>query len=208
MSAPRALLGFALVVGFTACLDVDNPTPQDTQIRVINAASSSINILVDGAGQLEAVSPSSISAMFLAAGSHQLTIQTAAGLSTTIPVTTVSGQVSTTYAYSPNATTLSAVLLDTGGVVPAGKSKLRVSHLSKLAGNIDVWRTQPDFTIPTRIQTPFPYLSTTPFVQSDSGAWEVFITAAGNTTPLLTTHVFRIPSGGKRTVVLLDSSAR
>jgi hypothetical protein len=121
-------------------------------------------------------------------------------------MTTVSGQVSTTYAYSPNATTLSAVLLDTGGIVPAGKSKLRVTHLSKIAGNIDIWRTQPDFPAPTRIQTPFPYLSTTPFVQSDSGAWEVFITAAGSTTPLLTTHVFRIPSGGKRTVVLLDSS--
>jgi hypothetical protein len=114
--------------------------------------------------------------------------------------------VSTTYAYSPNATTLNAVLLDTGGVVPAGKSKLRVAHLSKLAGNIDIWRTQPDAPTPTRIQTPFPYLSTTPFVQSDSGAWEVFITPAGSATPLLTTHLFRIPSGGKRTVVLLDSS--
>ena len=49
------------------------------------------------------------------------------------------------------------MLLDTGATVPAGKAKLRVVNLSKLAGNVDIWRIQPDVATPTKIQTPFPY---------------------------------------------------
>jgi hypothetical protein len=206
MSAPRALVSVALLVGLTACLDVDNPKPQDSQIRVINAANSAINISVDGNATLEGVSPSSISALFLAAGTHQLTMQTSTGLSTTLTVNTASQEVTTTYAYSPSPNAIGVVVLDTGGIVPSGKAKLRVTHLSKLAGNVEIWRTQPDFKTPTRLQTPFPYLATSAFVQSDSGAWEVFVTPVGSNEKLATTRLFRIPSTGKRTVVLLDSS--
>ena len=85
-----------------------------------------------------------------------------------------------------------------------GKSKLRVVHLSKLAGNVDIWRTQPDFATPTKIQTPFPYLATSPFIQSDSGKWEVFTTAVGSSTKILSSGIVTVPGGGRRTLVLLD----
>jgi hypothetical protein len=90
--------------------------------------------------------------------------------------------------------------------VPSGKSKLRAVNLSQSIGGIDIWRTQPDFHTPTKIQIPFPYLSTTAFVQSDSGFWEVFITRAGSTAQLTTTGQFRIEPTGKRTVIVLDSA--
>ena len=97
-------------------------------------------------------------------------------------------------------------MLDTGGIVPFGKSKVRVLHLTKNAGEIDVYRTQPDFQTPTRIQFPFPYMTTTPFVQSDSGVWEVYITPVGTQTKIISTGLFRIEGGGKRTIVFMDSA--
>ena len=195
----------AAVVTIAACLDVTNPPAADTQVRVINASGATINIFADGTELVDAAAPSNVSVMFLTAGPHQLQFQTTSGLSSSLNVTTVPGGLLETYVVSPNATTLTSAVLDTGSVVPPNKSKIRVAHLSKLSGNIDIWRTQPDFLTPTRIQTPFPYLAVSPFVQSDSGFWEVFITPAGSTTRLLSTGQFRIESTGKRTVVLMDS---
>ena len=108
---------------------------------------------------------------------------------------------------SPAGSSLAAtVLADTGELVPVGKSKLRVAHLSPNAGSIEIWRTQPDFQTPVHIMTPFDYLATSPYLQSDPGAWEVFVTRPGTTTKLATTGLVQVPSGEKRTVVLLDSA--
>ena len=54
--------------------------------------------------------------------------------------------------------------------------------------------------------TPFDYQATSPYLQSDPGAWEVFVTRPGDTTKLTTTGSITIPAGEKRTVVLLDSA--
>lgn len=207
----RLLLGLsaaAAIMTITACLDVTNPADADTQIRVINASGNSIDIFLDGEQAVSSAASSNVSAIFLTAGPHQLQFQAAGGLSSTLNVTTVSGGVLETYVVSPNATTLTSAILDTGSVVPMNKSKIRVLHLSQNVGPIDIWRTQPDFPTPTRIQFPFPYLAASPFVQSDEGFWEVFITpeGAGPGNVVLSTGQFRVESTGKRTIVLMDSA--
>ncbi|HEY4304347.1 MAG TPA: hypothetical protein VGM82_07770 [Gemmatimonadaceae bacterium] len=54
--------------------------------------------------------------------------------------------------------------------------------------------------------TPFAYGAESPYLQSDPGTWEVFITAPGGTTKLATTGAINIPAGERRTAVLLDSA--
>jgi hypothetical protein len=93
-----------------------------------------------------------------------------------------------------------------GAILPAGKSKLRVVHLAANAGAVEIWRTQPDFATPTHILTPFPYQGASPYLQSDPGNWEVFVTPAGATTHIATTDAVAVPAGERRTVVLLDSA--
>lgn len=202
----RTLLAMCALIALGACLDVTNPPDPDTQVRVINASGGAIDISVDGIVAISQADPAAVSLLGLTPGTHIVQFQTTSGATSSFTVTTVSGDVRESYVVSPTPTTLSSALLDTGGIVPAGKSKVRVIHLSQLAPAIDIWRTQPDFTTPTKIQTPFPYLSVTPFIQSDAGFWEVFITPAGATAPrLLTTNQFQVEATGKRTIVLMDS---
>jgi hypothetical protein len=89
--------------------------------------------------------------------------------------------------------------------VAVGKTKVRVANFSKATG-IQIWRTQPDFPTPTLIQTPFPYLAVSPYLESTVGAWEVYVTNNGSTTKLATTGLFSVLSQNKATVVLMDSS--
>jgi hypothetical protein len=206
MTPRRALVSLGLLTAAVSCLGGTNSEPLDAQIRIINASTSALNIAVDGTTQLTDVAPSNISALFTTPGTHHLVFSGTNVNGVALDVQAPANGVSTAYIYMSSSGAGSAAVLDTGAAVPAGKSKVRVSLLSKLIGNVDVWRTQPDFPTPTKIQTPFPYLTTSPFVQSDSGAWEVFVTPVGSATRLKSTGTFRIPSGGRRTIVLLDSS--
>jgi hypothetical protein len=125
---------------------------------------------------------------------------------TNITLQAVANQTTTTIVAPGTTTSLSlSVLADTGSIVPAGKSKLRVSNLASNASAIEIWRTQPDFQTPVHIMTPFVYGATSPYLQSDPGAWEVFVTPAGGGTRLATTGAVDVPSGQRRTVLLIDS---
>jgi len=79
-------------------------------------------------------------------------------------------------------------------------------HLAPDANGIEIWRSQPDFQTPVHIMTPFPYQATSPYLQSTPGNWEVFVTATGSSAKLATTGPVQVPSGQRRTVVLLDSA--
>jgi hypothetical protein len=207
MPGLRTFAAASLIALITACnLDVTNPPAADSQLRVVNISDAQIDITVDGQLILTAVSPANVSALFVTPGSHQLTIS-AEGTSqtSTITVGLSSGQVTTTYAFEPNTSSLVAVQLDTGGAVAVGKIKVRVANFSKATG-IQIWRTQPDFPTPTLIQTPFPYLAVSPYLESTVGAWEVYVTNNGSTTKLATTGLFSVLSQNKATVVLMDSS--
>lgn len=205
MPVVRTLLLSVFVIAAASCLDVASPTDQ-SQIRFINASTTAIDVSVDGAPLLQAVAAPNVSAVFVPPGTHTMNFTATGGLAVAQTVTTTVGNVTTVYAVWPSANSFGVTVLDTGGVVAAGRTKLRVSHLSKTAGQIEIFRTQPDFPTPTLIQTPFPYLATSPFLESSAGKWEVFVTRPGSSVKLLSTGAIDIPSGGKRTVVLLDSA--
>ena len=108
-----------------------------------------------------------------------------------------------------------AVLDDTGSVVPAGATKLRVLHLAPTAGVLQVYRTQTDYQQPISWQFPFTYQSqitalSAPFYQSTVGTWEVRIwqtpaDASGWATAPVKV-VVPLGSGEKRTIIILDQA--
>jgi hypothetical protein len=104
------------------------------------------------------------------------------------------------------------VLTDTGAVVPAGKTKLRVAHFADSAPAIDVWRSQPDYPSYITVMFPFAHRAVSPYLQSDPGAWRVLIATeardAGGipvlTDTLFLTPVLAVAAGQSRTVVVVD----
>ena len=177
-------------------------------LRVINASQAPLTVLVDGRVVAQGLTVASVSSTLpIAPGSHQVRLQTAGGASAALTVQAAAGRTVTTFGTPAAGSGLAAAVLeDTGSVVPAGKSKLRVTHLAANAPAVDIWRTQPDFQTPIRVMFPFAYQATSSYLQSDPGAWEVFVTPAGGTTRLATTGPIAVPSGERRTVVLLDSA--
>jgi hypothetical protein len=174
----------------------------------VNASSSQLTVYVDGSVAAQAVQVGNVSQpISVTAGTHQVRLQNAAGTSTDLTVQVAENHSLVTVGMPSTSSGVSAaVLTDTGSIVPAGKSKLRVVHMSPNAGNIEIWRTQPDFQTPVHIMTPFPYGAESPYLQSNAGAWEVFVTASGSTTKVASTGAINIPSGERRTAILLDSA--
>jgi len=207
MSIPRIAL-LALAVAFaSACSDsVTASDDHSSSIRVINASGVPLDVLVDGAVAIPTLGVAAVSApTSVAAGAHVVGLRTAGGTITSLSVQSVTNQTTTTVVSPGTGSSLAvSVLADTGSIVPAGKSKLRVTHLAGTSA-VEFWRTQPDFQTPVHIMTPFPYGATSPYLQSDPGAWEVFVTPPGGGSKLATTGAITVPSGEKRTVVLLDS---
>src|SRR6185436_2023044 len=114
---------------------------------------------------------------------------------------------------SSNGNVSSFVMDDTNSVVPAGATKVRVLHLAPNAGELQVYRTQPDYQTPISWQFPFTYQAnpdplSAPFYQSTVGTWDVRVwKTPANETGWSTTDVkITIPlaSGEKATVVILD----
>ena len=103
-------------------------------------------------------------------------------------------------------------LSDTGAVVPADKSKLRVVHAAAGAPAIDIWRTQPNFPTYITIMFPFAYQAESPYIQSDPGDWRILVsteTRDGGGIPvqadtLLETAPITVPAGESRTVIIMD----
>ena len=176
-------------------------------IRVVNASQGLVDIIVDGQTLVHGLQVATVSdRISVSSGSHQIRLASPNGPSAQVQIDAANGATRVAVV-TPNASNLSAsVLADTGAIVPAGKTKLRVAHLAAGAGSIEIWRTQPDFQTPVHIMTPFDYQATSPYLQSDPGSWEVFVTRPGTTTRIATTGSVAIPAGEKRTVVLLDSA--
>jgi hypothetical protein len=182
--------------------------PSGATIRAVNASASQLSLIVDNDTLLRGVQVGSVSApASLPAGTHQIRLVSGATASAPLGITAVDGRAIVAVGKGAASTGISSsVLSDTGAIVPANKSKLRVVHLSEHAGDIEIWRTQPDYQTPVHIMTPFVYGAESPYLQSDPGVWEVFVTAPGSTTKLATTGPVNIPAGQRRTVVLLDSA--
>jgi Domain of unknown function (DUF4397) len=103
-------------------------------------------------------------------------------------------------------------LTDTGAVVPAGRSKLRVVHFARSAPEVLFWRSQPDFPAFTAIMFPFAYRSVSPYLESDAGTWRVFMATAQyaggvpvSLDTLFMAPTITIPAGIAATVVFMDT---
>jgi len=191
-----------------------NGTPS---LRVINAITSPVDVLIDGSVAISSLAPGTIGTTAPVSGSHSLMLRPSQfASSTTRSITTTTGSLSTVaVVLASNGSVQSAVLDDTNSVVLAGATKVRVLHLAPSAGVIQVYRTQPDFQHPIAWQFPFTYQAdptslSAPFVQSTVGTWEVRVwqTPADSSGWDAAPIKIQIPlaSGEKKTVVILDKA--
>ncbi|MEP6992522.1 MAG: DUF4397 domain-containing protein [bacterium] len=195
----------------TMCCDLVLPS-----LRVINAFTTPVDILVDGTVLASGVAAGTTSMTSPSAGNHTLALR-ATGSATVLSqsITTKTGVVNTIAALRSATGTLSTTVLDdTNSVVPAGFTKVRVLHFAPSAGTLHVFRTQPDYQTPVSWQFPFTYQAnpnslSAPFYQSTVGTWEVRIwqspTDASGWTSAPVKVVVPLLGGEKRTIIILDA---
>ena len=197
-----------------ACSDTTTPAAAIPAVTgFVNASSDVVFVEVDGQTALSAVPPSSVAAFdetTLTPGPHEIVVRPLQAPTHPAQFTlTVDGQSRRSFfAFQVPGTSISAAVLeDTGAIVPAGRSKVRVINLAPNS-DIDIWRTQPDFQQAIRFQFPFPFNPEPgPYLQSDAGVWHVWITPISNANARIhETGPIAIPSGEKRTIVVVDSA--
>ncbi|MDQ6886556.1 MAG: DUF4397 domain-containing protein [Gemmatimonadota bacterium] len=196
----------------TACCTGGSPT-----LRVVNAFTTPVAVLIDGAVVVQSLAAASIGTAAPAAGSHTLVLRPiGTGGSVSQSITSQIGALNTIAAVrASNGAVATAVLDDTGSIVPSGATKVRVLHLAPNAGVLQVYRTQPDYQQPISWQFPFTYQATpdalsAPFFQSTVGSWEVRIwqtpaDASGWATAPVKV-VIPLKSGEKKTILILDKA--
>ena len=81
------------------------------------------------------------------AGAHTVALRAGATASVAVPLLTEAGAFRSIAAVRSGGALAASVLDDTGAVVPAGATKVRVLHLAPNAGEIQVFRTQPDWGV-------------------------------------------------------------
>lgn len=214
-----ALASLATLAVAAACSsDTTLPTCCTTgapSLRVVNAITSPVDVLIDGNVAIASLAPGTIGTAAAPSGSHALVLRpTQLASSASRSITTTDGSLATVaVVLSATGIVQGALLDDTNSVVPAGATKVRVLHLAPNAGTIQVFRAQPDFPTPVDWQFPFTYQSdpspiSAPFVQSTVGTWEIRVwqTPADSSGWANAPIKIQIPlaSGEKRTVMILD----
>jgi len=181
----RLTLPAALAL-LAACTDlsVNNPVyGPSAGLRVINGTGGTVSVLIDGVAVTNNLGQATSSgALGLQPGSYTVQVQRSGvpGFPRTIDL--VPGDTATLVALDSAGGITPAVLADTNAVVPAGASKLRVAHMASSAPPISIWRTQPDFASPSRVQFPFAYRAVSPYLQSTPGDWRVMVSSEDNTS--------------------------
>ena len=214
----------ALAVSLVACDDPSGPAvvgqidtnPKGAQsLVVVNGFTGPVDVLLDGQVAISALAAGTVGSAAPTWGPHTVALR-AVGSSTssTQSIQSADGYVAAVAAMrSANGTLSTAALNDTNAIVPAGATKVRVLHLAPNAGEIKVYRTQPDWSTPISWQFPFTYQTNldplyAPFYQSTVGTWEVraWQTPADSTGWSAAPVKVSIPlaSGKKATVVILD----
>lgn len=214
-------LALAIVIAGTTALascGSDLPLavePVSPSVRVVNAFSTPLDLIVDGRAAAQGIASGTVVKIAVAAGAHTVALRTGTTTTATRAVTSTLAALPTIAGLRSATGALTTTSLDdSNSVVPAGATKLRVLHLAAGAGELQVYRTQPDFATPVRWQFPFTYQATisslsAPFYQSTVGTWEVRVwqtptDASGWGTSVLRASV-PLASGEKRTVVILDA---
>jgi hypothetical protein len=217
-SPRRTTLSAALLLAVTLIAagcgsDPSSPAQGTTgTLQVVNGSAVPIDVRVDGSMAVTNLSVAAVSAaLALTLGSHNVLLTptgSASGGSAVNLDVVASGRrtVAATRVTGGAGTAVSAMALaDTGSLVSAGRSKLRVLHLAANAPPLDIWRTQPDYQTPISILFPYAYLSGAT-VESAAGSWEVRVwpTGAGSWNAASSAITVLMSSGQLRTVVTLD----
>lgn len=181
-------------------------------MRVYHTAKSAgdLSIRIDGVTVTSNLAfGSRADSLDVAPGSHTVTlVPTAPGRGAGAgTIVAVAGQVTTLVAVESLTVFIPQPLADTGGVVPAGKTKLRVAHLAAEAPEIAILRIQPDYPDPVSVMFPFDYGVVSPYLQSTPGNWWVIVTDSTPGDTLIKQGPIAIPDGERRTVVLIDGAA-
>ena len=214
LRAPFLLLAFLTACGTegpTTCCVTGAPA-----LRIVNAYAAPVDVLIDDGVAIQSLAAGSTAVTAPATGSHTLVLRPSGSSQTfSQSITTTTGVLNTIAAVrAASGALVGAVLDDTGSVVPAGATKLRVLHLAPTAGELQVYRTQPDYQQPISWQFPFTYQAqpnslSAPFYQSTVGSWEVRVwqtpaNASGWATAPVKV-VVPLASGEKRTILILDT---
>lgn len=216
-AVPVLLLAVSAACGSDAATSAACCLPGDSALHVVNAFTSPVDVLIDGAVVISGLQAGAINSTTAPSGSHTIVFRTTGANAST------SSAIATTGALSAIAAvrTLSggiggAVLDDTNSVVPAGATKLRVLHLAPGAGELQVYRLQPDMAAgaqPVSWQFPFTYQAqpsalSAPFYQSTPGTWEVRIwqtpTGASGWANAPIKVIVPLASGERKTILMLD----
>lgn len=215
-----ALLGPLALVAVSGCGDGATSVQTVQGVRIINAYTGPVDVLVDGALVVSSVPQGQLDSLEQSAGAHTVALRVSGtSASVSVPLTTVAGEFSTVAAVRSGGSLAASALDDSNAVVPAGATKVRVLHLAPDAGEIEVARTQPDWLAPPLIgwKSPFLYDSAAidplanPYYQSTVGTWEVRAWRKPSGDALgwdgATARVtFTLASGEKRTVLVLDQA--
>ncbi len=212
-----ALYPVLFAAALAACAkDPAGPAASGAGLRIVNAYVHPVDVLVDGTLAASAVAAGALDSVAPATGVHTVVLrETGTATARSIQVSTSATGMRTVIALVSGGSLGASFVDDTNGVVPAGATKVRVLHLAPNAGEIQVFRTQPDWSTPIEWQFPFLYDSLLadplahPFLQSTVGAWDVrawrkpseVSLGWGGTTARAT---FTLASGEKRTVLVLD----
>src|SRR4051812_804529 len=176
------VMGAALLASL-ACSDADNgPGPGSLQgsLRVIQASQSTaaLDVLVDGSVVASGLEAGTISpAIPISSGQRIVELRPSGGSAspTSLPLAVAADSQYTAVAIDSSSVLNPIVVTDTGAVPAAGKSKLQVANLARLAGPIDVYRRPPGFDGIIDLAFPFDYRTVSGYVQSDPGDWQVLV---------------------------------
>lgn len=214
MRAVPFIAAVSLLLIAAGCRDVSPisaPVPAGSAaLRIINAGSGPVDVLLDGSITLRSVSPAAVSQrLAVNEGRHTIRLEpTNSGMTgASMEVDLTGGRTLTAVAMpSLDGGVRATVLADTGAAPVAGKSKLRVVHLATNAPPLDIWRTQPDYMTPIRVMFPFPAGASSSYLVSTPGAWEVWATPVDQPTTILTrSGPITIGGGEVRTVALVNA---
>jgi hypothetical protein len=209
------LLSFALL----AACGSDSPTacchgPLNASVRVVNAFTAPIDVLIDGSVAVAGAPAGSVSLSAAEVGTHTVMLRPTTGASVSQSITTSAGALNTIAVVRASSGALATLTLDdTNSVVPSGATKVRVLHLAPNAGVLQVYRTQPDYQQPIDWQFPFTYQSqidalSAPFFQSTVGSWDIRVwqtpADASGWANAPARVVIPLNSGEKKTVLILD----
>ena len=199
------------------CCQIDTNPKGAQSLLIVNGFTGPVDVLLDGKVAISALAAGTLGSAAPTWGPHTVALRAVgSSSSSTQTIQSADGYIAAVAAMrSSNGTLSTAALNDTNAIVPGGATKVRVLHLAPNAGEIQVYRTQPDWSTPVRWQFPFTYQTNVdalhaPFFQSTVGTWEVraWQTPADSTGWGAAPVKVSIPlaSGKKVTVVIMDKA--